>query len=728
MKSRKGKTGRIVVGVLIVYTLACLLLLLWIYANPMGKTESGDDGAATIFPAQIPVSNSDSPLLPEQIRVLKQEVRFLLGVQELYDVPIDRRSALNATETGRLPFDGYTLIKLYFESLPEFYVTANLYVPDDPEKYPRPRPAVICPHGHWGQGKANPIVVERAIGLVKQGYVVLTYDGIGAGEREAYDSGHGFYPIRSANSGGPLMMGLQVYEISRAVDLLAQMADLADVSRLAVTGGSGGAAQTIYAAMLDPRIDLIVPVSFGSMINENPLGCGCESIPFLGERFAPHLFSLVFPAKALFINEYELDTILAARDLYARLGQPDRFRFSVVPEHRYGRQARTQMYAWLSRWLLDSERGERLSEPPGVFDGMPLPNSDELAVGIPDKGETFATLSARYRNGLPKGARPRILKEWNKKKVAIRSGVRTLLSLPENPVPPEVKQSNANQNPELIELLPEALPMPVPPIDNGEVLELDDSIEAVLIKPDTAAPWPCVVMVNPEQYPEQDPEYEAIGRPEDETTRVSALLEAGYAVLMTTPRFSKIPEPPAAFRLVGDKGVNPRQAIQTGVVRTLDWRGTPLFGKQVADLSSALTYLAGRDDMSDLVTIWGIGYGGLWAIAAAALDDRFCQVVVDRSVVRFSAERTDRRPAWANPPRFLTVAEFDPLASLVAPRPLIVAAPVVDSGEPIDLEDLQSRLAWTREAYRFRDASKRLKMMVVGDPDKIVEALDPQCF
>ena len=153
-----------------------------------------------------------------------------------------------------------------------------------------------------------------------------------------------------------------------------------------------------------------------------------------------------------------------------------------------------------------------------------------------------------------------------------------------------------------------------------------------------------------------------------------------------------------------------------------------MFGKQVADLSSALTYLAGRDDMSDLVTIWGIGYGGLWAIAAAALDDRFCQVVVDRSVVRFSAERTDRRPAWANPPRLLTVAEFDPLASLVAPRPLIVAAPIVDSGEPIELEDLQSRLAWAREAYRFRGAPKRLKLLVVADPKRILEALDPQCF
>ena len=42
----------------------------------------------------------------------------------------DYRGPLNPRVTGRIPGEGYAIEKIIFESLPGFYVTANLYRPN----------------------------------------------------------------------------------------------------------------------------------------------------------------------------------------------------------------------------------------------------------------------------------------------------------------------------------------------------------------------------------------------------------------------------------------------------------------------------------------------------------------------------------------------------------------------------------------------------------------------
>ena len=68
---------------------------------------------------------------------------------------------------------------MYFESLPGFCVTGNLYRPDGDG----PFPAILSPHGHWKYGRlensAIASVPGRAINLAAQGFVVFTYDMIG---------------------------------------------------------------------------------------------------------------------------------------------------------------------------------------------------------------------------------------------------------------------------------------------------------------------------------------------------------------------------------------------------------------------------------------------------------------------------------------------------------------------------------------------------------------------
>ena len=64
--------------------------------------------------------------------------------------PVPERQPLNARIFGMVEHDGYATEKVYFESRPGFFVTGNLYRPL--EEGP-PRPAVLCPHGHWTHGR-----------------------------------------------------------------------------------------------------------------------------------------------------------------------------------------------------------------------------------------------------------------------------------------------------------------------------------------------------------------------------------------------------------------------------------------------------------------------------------------------------------------------------------------------------------------------------------------------
>jgi hypothetical protein len=94
-------------------------------------------------------------------------------------VPMPEKTPLNPVVFGELQRDGYTVSKVYFESLPGFYVTGNLYRPVGGGAFP----AILSPHGHWTYGRLENTPTNsgpgRAINLARQGFVVFTYDMIG---------------------------------------------------------------------------------------------------------------------------------------------------------------------------------------------------------------------------------------------------------------------------------------------------------------------------------------------------------------------------------------------------------------------------------------------------------------------------------------------------------------------------------------------------------------------
>src|ERR1700753_3207530 len=77
----------------------------------------------------------------------KAEVRNKL-LQDLGGLP-DYHGPLNARITGKIKNASYTIEKVLYETLPGFFVTANVYRPNHPGKYP----AVLMQSGHTQEGK-----------------------------------------------------------------------------------------------------------------------------------------------------------------------------------------------------------------------------------------------------------------------------------------------------------------------------------------------------------------------------------------------------------------------------------------------------------------------------------------------------------------------------------------------------------------------------------------------
>lgn len=179
----------------------------------------------------------------------------------------DSRGPLNARITGRLQADGYVIEKVIFESLPRFYVTANLYRPVSGGRHP----GILLQAGHTQEGK--PEGQRLAANLALKGFVVLAFDPLGQGEREqTWDPRveralAGWSVPEHIQAGAQsLLVGQSVaryfiHDAMRALDYLVSRPEV-DATRLGAAGCSGGGALTTFIGALDSRIKAVAPACF----------------------------------------------------------------------------------------------------------------------------------------------------------------------------------------------------------------------------------------------------------------------------------------------------------------------------------------------------------------------------------------------------------------------------------------------------------------------------------
>lgn len=213
--------------------------------------QAWDDRFASLFPAGD---------LAEYQTARRDFFRKQLG--ELWE-----KTPLEPQITGTATLeDGVRIEKTILQTLPRFYATGTMFLPDE-TKFKPPYPAVLVVCGHSFNGKA----CEEYQGLCRlgaqNGLAMYIQDPIDQGERmqhvrdgKPYLSGVAAHNVVGATSIplGRNAATFEVWDMIRAFDYLQSRPDIRS-DRLGVAGNSGGGTQSSYFMALDERVVAAAP-------------------------------------------------------------------------------------------------------------------------------------------------------------------------------------------------------------------------------------------------------------------------------------------------------------------------------------------------------------------------------------------------------------------------------------------------------------------------------------
>src|SRR5215469_4429665 len=308
-------------------------------------------------------------------------------VWKLIGGPFEKTS-LKPQIIGTIDRGAYRIEKVIFESRPEVFVTANLYIPN---QHRPPYPGIIHPLGHAENGKASYTYQYVSQTLARNGYMVLPFDPFGQGERQQYldaRTGKSLYGATGEHdqAGRPmLLLGSQfvqyrVWDGIRALDYLLSRPEV-DPERIGCTGQSGGGTMTMYLAALEPRIKVAVESDGNSENVAGPSYAPPGAVDDAEQNLVGGLpegldrgdLLLAFAPKPLLILYSRTDSGLTysptyeegtkevyreVRAAYQLMGASDKVGLFGSPlPHAYEFFNRRETYRWFNRWLGSEEWG-----------------------------------------------------------------------------------------------------------------------------------------------------------------------------------------------------------------------------------------------------------------------------------------------------------------------------------------------------------------------------------
>jgi len=610
----------------------------------------------------------DAITTPDQVHARQKQMRakWLAAVG-----PFPEKTPLNPRITGTLDRDGYRVEKVVYESRPNHHVTACLYVPTRGKP---PFPAILNPSGHNRDAKAGGGNQQVAQLAVRFGFVALSYDPIGQGERIQTLDARG-KPLMWGTTEhtqvdiGARLVGLctahyRVWDGVRSLDYLLSRPEV-DPRRIGVTGCSGGGTMTAYLLATDPRFVVGAPSCYitslerlfatigpqdGEQNIPNQVADGIEHADYL-TMHAPNPRLVLAASRDFFDQAGTWATFREAKRLFAILGFSERMDICEVPGgHGYPRLQREAMIRWMRRWLqgVDEPVTEPLLKPEAEKDLWATKTGQVVAelkgVTVWDLNlQRAKSLAARREAFWKNNPKPKCLEQVRK-----LAGVRPSGGKPAVKAVGRVERKGYSIDKLLIERAGE---VPVP---------------ALLFVPKGAGRRPGVLYVD------------GRGKAADAAPggAVERLVKAGNVVLSVDVRGCGETAPAKP----------PRYWHREFPFAHLCFHlGRPWLGQRVEDALAALDVLAGRPEADAArLSIVGIEKGGPVALHAAALDERLREVTVERAIESWmDVVATPRAKDQLNQvvPGALAFYDLPDLARAIAPRQVTIRNAVDATGK-----------------------------------------------
>ncbi len=584
-------------------------------------------------------------------------------LKEVGELP-DYHGPLNARMTGEIRTDSYTIEKVIYESLPGFYVTANLYRPNAPGRYP----AVLLQAGHTQQGK--PENQRIAANLAMKGFVVLCFDPIGQGERVQTYSRQLGEPLAGWSVPEHILMDAQsqligqglaryfIWDAMRSLDYLSSLPEV-DASRIGAAGCSGGGALTTFIGALDPRVKVVVPACYpssfevlfptaavhGEMVFPHFLSDGLDTADLV-EMSAPKPWLL----QATETDEYGFSShgvelvFDEAQDWYDLYHARANLKFIMGPgTHGMPLVNREALYEGMIRWLKDG-KGDFHERPVKMY------TNDDLRVtptghveDEPGSRKLFKVLLDNLRAEEREGTAAELQKCLQDLKIATDGTAPEVRSVHETRSATVTEQHFQFQS------------------------EAGIWLDATLYLPSSPGRKPAVVLVRGDEG--------ANGRPLSAIAEQMAKL--GRVVLEMKPRTSLVKNTEGPY--TGDWITS----LQANLI------GRNLPAMRAHDILRGVDLLRARNDV-DSGSICGVarGVAGTWLLLAAAADARLSKIWLDRTPysLRSALENSMTMDLWdAVIPGFLLHWDLQDLVKVMATKQVLWTDPTNWMGKVVAL-------------------------------------------
>jgi dienelactone hydrolase len=335
------------------------------------------------------------PAWEQERQAIRERILVGLGLW-----PMPPAIPLKPVIHGKIERDNYTIEKVFFASHPGHYVSGNLY---RPKNVSGKAPGVLCPHGHWANGRFYEISEQNAktqqidvgaekfmsgaryplqarmVHLARMGCIVFHYDMVGNADSTTIGHRQGFTDLE-AQLRAQDFMGLQTWNSIRSLDFLLSLPDV-DPTRIGVTGASGGGTQTFMLCALDSRPTVAFPAVMVSTGMQG--GCVCENCSYLRIGINNIAITALTAPRPLAMSgaedwtkEIETKGLPELKKVYSLYGKPELVHAKQYLQfgHNYNQVSREMMYAWFNKHL-----NLGLPEPIQEKDFTPVPPA-ELSV------------------------------------------------------------------------------------------------------------------------------------------------------------------------------------------------------------------------------------------------------------------------------------------------------------------------------------------------------------